>query len=297
MNRGALLALSAYMFWGLHPVYWKLLKHVPATQILTHRIIWSLVFFVIINTTRGSWVPLYHKIKAFPRKWIIFTPALLIGSNWGMYIWSVNANYVLEVSLGYFISPLLIVFLGVFVLHEKLRRFQWLAIIMAAGGMLYLTFVYGQIPWIALFLAGTWGFYSLLRKKSPLNSVEGLTIEVMTMLIPAVGYLIYLLFTGQSQFLQDTPTSLLLMGTGLVSGIPLIVFIAGARQASLTTIGILQYVYPTNIFLLGVFGFHEPLDTTRLTGFILIWTALLIYTIESTIYYKSKLSLNKSILA
>jgi chloramphenicol-sensitive protein RarD len=192
MNRGIAYALSAYIFWGLHPIYWKLLHNVPSVEIVSHRIFWSFVFFVIIISFRKEWKELTKKIKESKNKLIIFVPALLIGSNWALYIWAVNANFIIETSLGYFICPLITVFLGVVFLHESLRRIQWIAVAIAGTGVLIMTFIYGQFPWISLYLAGTWGTYGLLRKKSPLNSVEGLTLETALLSVPAVIYLAYL---------------------------------------------------------------------------------------------------------
>ncbi|MBN1782222.1 EamA family transporter RarD [bacterium] len=272
-------ALFAYVFWGLHPVYWKQLHHINALEIVSHRIFWSLVFFIIVISFHRGWKPMLHKIRECSNKWIIFIPALLIGSNWGTYIWAVNAGYIIETSLGYFISPLLTVFLAVLFLHENLRKVQWAAVIIAAGGVLYMTFVYGQFPWISLFLAGTWGAYGLLRKKSPLNSMEGLTVETCVLAVPAVMTLMFISGTGETFFTRPANT-LLLMGSGLISGVPLLVFISGARMIPLSLIGILQYIYPTLIFLIGAFVYHEPLSPTKLTGFYFIWIALSVYTIE-----------------
>ncbi|MFC1841382.1 EamA family transporter RarD, partial [Thermodesulfobacteriota bacterium] len=225
MNRGTILALSAYIFWGLHPIYWKLLQQVPSGEIVSHRILWSFVFFLIILLTRKEWGGLLVKIKGKTPKYIIFLPAFLIGSNWAMYIWAVNAGYIIETSLGYFICPLVSVFLGVFFLNENLRKLQWLAIIIACSGVLTITFYYGQFPWISIFLAVTWAVYGLLRKKSPLSPVEGLLIETTILLIPVIIYLTYLYNTGSSSFFNNLSTGLLLIGAGIISGLPLIIFI------------------------------------------------------------------------
>jgi chloramphenicol-sensitive protein RarD len=294
MNRGTILALSAYIFWGLHPIYWKLLQQVPSTEIVSHRILWSFIFFLIIILIRREWGGLILKVKGNTNKYILFLPAFLIGSNWAMYIWAVNAGFIIETSLGYFISPLLSVFLGVFFLSESLRKIQWLAILIAGFGVLTITFFYGQFPWISIFLAVTWATYGLLRKKSPLNSVEGLLIETATLLIPVIIYLFYLSNSGVASFNNNLSTSILLVGTGIISGFPLIIFIMSARMIDLSLIGILQYIYPTLIFLIGFFVYNEPLSKPKLIGFIFIWMALLIYTTESTIYLKRKRIVTKS---
>jgi len=288
------MALSAYIFWGLHPIYWKLLKHIPSVEILAHRILWSLIFFVIIISFQKEWKGLKSKFRN-NNKFVLLLPAFLIGSNWALYIWAVNADFIIETSLGYFICPLVSVFLGVFFLKEKLRIIQWISVIIAAIGVLIMTFVYGQFPWIAIYLAATWGLYGLLRKKSPLNAVEGLTIETALLSIPVVFYLIYLKSVGNSSFLIDAQSSLLLVGTGIISGLPLIVFIVGSRLINLSLIGILQYVYPILILLIGVFIYSEPLIESRIVGLIFIWIAVIIYTVDELIFRKNTRKISSNV--
>ena len=288
MNKGIAYALGAYIFWGLHPIYWKLLKHVPSIEIVSHRVLWSFVFFAVIISYRNNWKTLFVKIKESNVKWILFIPALLIGSNWAMYIWAVNAEYIIETSLGYFISPLISVFLGVIFLKESLRKVQWLAVSIAGGGVIVMTLIYGVFPWISLYLAGTWGTYGLLRKKSPLNSVEGLTLETACLSIPVLVYLSYLTMQGDSSFLSDVPTTSLLIGAGITSGLPLLTFIVGARLIDLSLVGILQYIYPTMIFLIGAFVYGEQLNEAKIIGFILIWIALILYSVEGIAVRKKK---------
>lgn len=288
MNRGVLYTLSAYIFWGLQPVYWKALKIIPSTDILAHRIIWSFIFFIIVITQRRGIKKLLGKLKESDKKWILLLPAVLIGSNWGAYIWAINAGHVVETSLGYFISPLISVFLGVVFLHEQLRKIQWFAVGAAAAGVVTTTVLFGQFPWISLFIAVTWGFYGLLRKKSPLDSAEGLMLEMAFLFIPAIIYLVISSFSGPISFFTGTTTSILLIGTGIISGLPLLIFISGARMISLSLSGFLQYIYPTLIFLIGVYIYNEPLNTAKMTGFIFIWGALIIYSLEGSIYYRRK---------
>ncbi|MFC2103332.1 EamA family transporter RarD [Bacteroidota bacterium] len=285
---GILFAVSAYVFWGLHPVYWKQLQHVPSVEIVSHRIFWSLVFFIIVISFRKGWIGLKTKIGICKNKTILIVPAILIGSNWALYIWAVNAGYIIETSLGYFICPLISVMLGIFFLSEKLRKLQWFAVLLAVSGVLFMTIIYGQFPWISLYLALSWGTYGLLRKKSPLNSVEGLTFEAFILVVPAAGYLIYLLATGNSSFTSNIHTSLLLIGAGVTSGLPLLVFIAGARLINLSLIGILQYIYPTLIFIAGAFIYGEVLSEAKMIGFIFIWIALAVYSADSTVLFKRK---------
>lgn len=288
MNRGIVLALGAYLFWGLHPIYWKLLQHVPSIEIVSHRIFWSLVFFAVLISLRKDWQELKRKIKESKNKFIIFAPAFLIGTNWALYVWAVNAGFIIETSLGYFISPLISVFLGVIILNETLRMVQWLAVLIAVIGVLAMTFIYGQFPWISLYLAGTWGTYGLLRKKSPLSSVEGLTLETAVLSIPIVFYLLYLTISSTGSLFSNFPTGFLLIGTGVISGFPLIIFIMGARMIPLSLLGILQYIYPTLLFIVGAYIYGEPLRKAKMIGFIFIWIALSVYTAEGYLFLKKK---------
>ena len=281
MNRGVLLALGSYILWGLLPLYWKALQHVPALEILAHRMTWSLVFVVLILWVKRQWA--WLKQARERRVLLTYTcSALLLGLNWFLYIWAVNAGYIVETSLGYFINPLVSVLLGVVFLRERLRAGQIVAIMLAAGGVLYLTIVLGSLPWIALVLAFTFGTYGLLRKTAALNSLHGLTLETVILFVPALGYLIYVQLQGQAAFAtQSWSTTLLLAGAGVATALPLLLFAAGARLITLTTLGFLQYVAPTLQFLIGVFIYNEYVSTQRLIGFCLIWAALVLYTVES----------------
>jgi chloramphenicol-sensitive protein RarD len=288
MNRGIIFALSAYVFWGVHPVYWKLLQRVPSGEIVAHRIVWSFIFFIVIVALRKEGEGLIKKIRTNRNKALFFIPAFLIGSNWVVYIWAVNAGYIIEASLGYFISPLISVLLGVVFLKERLRILHWLAVLVAGVGVIVMTFFYGHFPWISLYLAGTWATYGLFRKKSPLNPVEGLTLETAVLSIPAVTYLLYLVMAGTGSFVIDPSASLLLIGGGIISGLPLIIFIAGARLIPLSLIGILQYIYPTLIFIIGYFVYHEPLTEGKILGFVFIWIAIVLYYTVDRLFYKRR---------
>jgi len=288
MNRGIILALCAYIFWGIHPIYWKLLQNVPAVEIVAHRIIWSLLFFISIIFFKKQWNELIKKIIGYDKKIILFLPAFLIGSNWGVYIWAVNTGFIIETSLGYFISPLLSVFLGVIFLNEKLRRIQWIAVIIACTGVLVMTIIYGQFPWISIYLAGSWSLYGMLRKKSPLGPVEGLCLETATLSVFAVFYLFIIIKPGIGYIFSELSSSLLLIGCGIISGLPLIIFITGARLIKLSLIGILQYIYPTMIFLIGYFIYNEVLNSAKIAGFIFIWVAIIIYIIGESYNLKRK---------
>ncbi len=282
MNRGFLYGIAAYVIWGFLPLYWKALQEVPAGEILANRIVWSFVFVMLLLALRGNWRWLRPALKQ-RRVLLTFTAtALLLGINWFTYIWAVNAGFVIETSLGYFINPLVNVLLGFVFLHERLRKGQLAAITLAVAGVLYLTFSYGAFPWIALTLAFTFGFYGLLRKTAPLGSSEGFALETAVLFLPALGVMGYLNQIGRGSFAQGSwQTSLLLMGVGVITAVPLLLFAAAARRITLTNIGLLQYIAPTIQFLLGVYVFDEPFGPERLVGFILIWTALIIYSLES----------------
>jgi chloramphenicol-sensitive protein RarD len=284
MTKGIAAAVVAYALWGILPVYWKALQTVPAFEILCHRTIWSLVFVLLILTARRQWGWL-QRARQDRRLLLTFgSSATLLGLNWFTYIWAVNAGHIVDSSLGYFINPLISVLLGVFFLRERLRLWQGIAIGIATAGVLLLTLGYGAFPWIALTLALTFGFYGLLRKTAPLGSLEGLSLETALLSIPTLAYLAYLEWMGTSSFGHaGTMTSLLLALSGLVTAFPLLMFAYAARQVTLATVGILQYIAPTLQFLLGVFVYEEPFTRTRLVGFAAIWIALLIYSVEGVV--------------
>ncbi|WP_420645364.1 EamA family transporter RarD [Candidatus Leptofilum sp.] len=282
MNRGILYGVAAYGMWGLFPIYWKLLQHVPALEILSHRMTWSLGFVLLLLLVRRRWDWLKTAVHT-PRTILLFiASALLLSVNWFVYIWGVNAGFIVETSLGYFINPLMNVLLGVLFLSETMRRGQWVAIGLAALGVIYLTVRYGELPWIALTLATSFALYGLLRKTAPLGSLEGLSLETALMFFPALGYLVYLEVAGTAAFGHvDMQTTMLLGFAGVATAVPLLLFAAAARRIKLATIGILQYIAPTLQFLIGVLIYHEPFSMDRLVGFSLIWLALLVYSGEN----------------
>ncbi len=283
MKRGVILALSAYLFWGLLPIYWKTLDHVPSFEILANRIFWSFIFFTIILLLQNKWRELARKLKETNIFLYVIVPALLITTNWLTYIWAVNADFIIETSLGYLICPLVSVLLGVIFLKEKIRAPQWLAISIALSAVLIMTFAYGQFPWIGLILAFSWGAYGLFRKKSPLNSVEGLTLETALLSIVVIFYYANLFNNGVTSYFINPSTTALLIGTGIVTGFPLMTFIVGARLIKLSLIGVMQYFYTIITLAIGVFIYHEPLTQSRIVGFILIWIAVIIYITDEFI--------------
>lgn len=294
MNKGIIYAAGAYIIWGLLPLYWKALSGVPAGQILAHRIVWSLVFVGIILALRHNWSWLRGAIRK-PRLLLTFAlSGSLLAVNWFTYIWGVNAGFIVETGLGYFINPLVNVLLGYLVLKERLRPAQWLALSVALAGVLYLTFSYGAFPWIAMTLATSFGIYGLIRKTAPLNSAEGLFLETAVLFLPAFGYLLLMETRGAGDFAHtDISTTLLLAGAGIVTSVPLMLFASGARRISLTSLGLLQYIAPTLQVMIGVFVFGESFGPARIVGFGLIWLALALYSGESIIY-RRRAKLNHS---
>jgi chloramphenicol-sensitive protein RarD len=295
MNKGVGYALAAYTFWGFLPIYWKVLHHVSAPEILMHRIVWSFIFLLLVLSYKGYWSWL-----AALREWRVLltfiTSSLLLTLNWGLYIWAVNAGFIVETSLGYFINPLVNVLLGMVFLRERLRPGQWVAVAFAVAGVGYLTISYGALPWISLTLAFSFGIYGLLRKTAKLDALAGLSLETALIVLPAAGYLIWLEVNKTAVFLHTDPISnVLLVLTGVVTAVPLLWFALAARQVPLTTMGVLQYVAPTLQFLIGVFLYGEAFTHDRLIGFSFIWMALAIYSAEIVINGRRQRRLRLSI--
>jgi len=288
MNKGILYGIGAYMLWGLFPLYWKQLHDVPALQVIGHRIGWSFVLLVIYIVITKQWKD-FRSVAFAPRTIGIYSiAAVLLSLNWLIYVWGVNSGFIVETSLGYYINPLLSVLLGVIFLRERLRPLQWIPVGIAAIGVGYLTFVYGRLPWIALSLAFSFGFYGFVKKLSPLGSLYGLTLETGIVFPIALIYLIFVGFNGMGAFLQDgTTVDLFLIGAGVVTTIPLLMFASAAKQIPLTIIGLLQYVAPTMQFLIGIFVYKEPFDQSHLVGFGIVWVALIIFAVES--YFSNRL--------
>ncbi len=281
LNKGILYSLGAYVIWGFFPILFKSLIDVPALQILAHRFVWCFVVVVLLLLWRKEIRALKASVNR--RALIIYAIAgVLLAINWGTYVWAVNAGYVLESSFGYFINPLVNVVLGTIFLREKLRPLQWVPVGLATAGVLYLTITFGQLPWIALVLAFSFGLYGLVKKLAPLGPLHGMALETTTILIPAAVYLVFMEAAGTGSFGHGNPVNtLLLMFAGLATCIPLLLFSAGAQTTPLSIMGLLQYVSPTLQFLIGVLIYHEPFTRERLIGFIIIWIALLVFSAES----------------
>lgn len=282
MSSGILYATLAFLCWGLFPLYFHAIDAVSAPQILMHRVLWSLLLLAGVLTVRRQW-RWFPELLARPRVLASFAASsLLLTVNWLTYIWAVNNGHVIDSSLGYFINPLVNIALGYVFLHERLRRGQWAAIALATAGVAWLTWQAGTVPVIALVLAFSFGGYGLLRKTAQLGALEGLALETMLLFPFALGYCVWLAAHGSNAFLNTgaVSTRALLVGLGPVTAVPLLLFAAGARRIPLSVLGLLQYIAPSMVFLLGVALYHEPFDAARLVGFALIWGALALYAAE-----------------
>ncbi len=282
MRTGIINATLAFLCWGLFPLYFHALNEVPPSQILAHRVLWSLLFLAIVLSVRRQWKWLPAVLRQ-PRVIGSFVAsAFLLSANWLVYIWAVNNGHVIEASLGYFINPLVNIMFGYLLLKERLRVSQWAAIAIAALGVAWLTWQAGTVPWIALILAGTFGAYGLMRKTAALGALEGLSFETMVLFPLALGYVIWLSLHGDNTFINSGSdgTRWLLVAAGPITAIPLLLFASGARKIPLSVLGLLQYISPTIQFLLGVWLFHEAFSAERAVGFLLIWSALALYAAE-----------------
>jgi chloramphenicol-sensitive protein RarD len=281
MLAGVLSAGCAFFIWGVFPLYLKTLKAIPPLEILSHRVFWSFIMLALILTVRHQWGWI-TSIKKNPRITAAFiASASMLAINWVVYIWSINHDRIVDASLGYFIAPLFNVLFGV-MLGERLRLWQWISVGLAATGVAWLTISAGQLPWIGLTLAFTFGLYGLLRKTASLGALEGLTLETLVML-PLSALFLLLPESGSSHAFVNagTNTSLLLIAAGPVTAIPLLLFAYGARRIPLSLVGILQYIGPTIQLLLGIYLYNEAFSSTKLIGYGLIWCALGLYSLES----------------
>ena len=290
-RRGLLLGAAAYAMWGLFPLYWPLLRPAGAVEVLAHRVAWSMVTMLVLTVALGRTSHL-RQILRTPRTVVLLTvAAVVVAFNWGGFIYGVNAGRVVEVSLGYFINPLVTVLLGVLVLHERLRPLQWAGLALGAIAVVVLTVDYGHPPWIAFLLAFSFGTYGLAKKKADVGAVESLTFETVVLFPVAIAWLLFLGATGRGGFTAHGPGhALLLVTTGLVTAIPLICFGAAATRVSMTTIGLLQYLAPTLQFVLGLAVFHETMTPVKWVGFALVWAALVIVTVETLHHHRSRLA-------
>ena len=282
MNPGIFYAAGAYVLWGLFPIYFKALASVSASEVLAHRIAWSLAVVLVLLALKSSWSWIASTARQ-PKVLAGFAlSATLIAANWGIYIWAVANDHVVDASLGYFINPLVNVLFGAALLGERLRRLQWIAVVIAAAGVAWLTWSAGSPPWIGLALAFTFASYGLLRKTAALGSLEGLALETALLFPFALGWLAWLVAQGEAVF-TTAPLSmqLLLAAAGPITALPLLLFASGARRIAFSTLGLLQYIGPSLQFAIGIWLYREPFDLSRATGFVLIWVALVIFSLES----------------
>ena len=289
---GLLFGVSAYTLWGLFPIYWPLLKPANPLEIVSHRAVWTLVFCFIILAlakTLKSTLSLLKRPKIVAG---LFLGSILISINWIIYIYAANNEHVVEASLGYYINPIVVIATGVIVLKEKMRPLQWLAVGIATLGVAVLTIDYGRLPWIALGLALSWGSYGLVKKQLGLGALEGLSIETLLSSGFYLAYLIWLGNSGEGHFTYSLTLTLLLIGGGAVTAIPLLLFNGSTNRLPLTLIGLLQYITPTIQFCIGVWYYNEDMSTARWVGFLIIWVALMSLAIDLV---KSSRSVDHSI--
>lgn len=281
LRRGYLFGLGAYVLWGFFPLYIKLLRPAGPVEILAHRVVWSVAFVALLLAALRNWAFLRTVLRRRRALAGVTLAATLIGVNWGTYIYGVNTDRVVETALGYFINPLVSVLLGVAVLRERLRPFQWLALATGAAAVAVLTVDYGRLPYIALILAVTFGGYGLVKKQLALPAAEGLFVESAVLALPALAYLGWLSARSASTFGQVSAghTALLILA-GVATAVPLLFFASAANRIPLSALGILQYVAPILQLACGVLIFHEPMPPARLAGFALVWVALIIFTVD-----------------
>ncbi len=295
MKKGVIFAFLAYFMWGVFPFYFKALHDVPAIQILGHRFVWSVVFLAIILTVMRGWKD-FRRVITGKLVLVYLIASCLLAINWYTYIWSVNNGHIVEASLGYFINPLVNVFLGVVFLKERLKLWQWLPIGLAAVGVSYLTIASGALPWIPLTLAFSFGLYGLMKKIAPLNPLHGLSMETGLLFIPALLFLVYEEVSGMGSFGHlGTLNAVLLMFAGVVTALPLLLFAGAAHRIPLSMMGLVQYVTPTMQFLVGVLAYHEAFTTERMITFCIIWLALLIYSVSGVWQYQKRVRAEASV--
>ena len=279
---GAWAAAGAFLLWGVFPLYWKRLHGISPFELIAHRVVWSLVLLVGLIRLRHSSGAFIAALRNSRVCALYLLSGVLLAANWLIYVWAVNANHIVETSLGYFLNPLCNVALGFLVLRERLRPLQWTAVACAAAGVIVQLVELGRLPWIALGLAGTFSLYGLLRKQGPLGPVAGLGLETLLLAPIAAAFLVWRGFTGEGALGHvGTEQQVLIIGTGIVTSVPLLLFARAAHALPLSLLGVFQYLAPSVQFLIGVLVYHEPLGRTQVTSFVLIWIGLALFTIDS----------------
>lgn len=290
---GVICAIAAYSMWGIAPVYFKQLIVLPAAEILMHRVIWSALLLIGLIAGLKQWPKV---IAAFNNKrvmQILFVAGLLLGANWLLFIWAINNDHILDASLGYYINPLINIFLGRLFLGERLRMLQRVAVGLAVVGVAVLVFSYGHVPWIALVLAGSFSVYGLLRKQVAVDSLPGLFIETLMLSPFAIVYWVFFGSQYSNLFNNDTSLNLLILAAGIVTTAPLLCFTAAARRIMYSTLGFFQYIGPTLMFVLAVYLYGEPLEEARLVTFGFVWFALLLFSADSLVNYRQQRKMRK----
>jgi chloramphenicol-sensitive protein RarD len=278
---GMFAALACFTAWGLLPAYWKQIPQVAADEMVTHRLLWSLLFVGLLLSARGAWGDIRRQWSMRTLRWAAFSGAAMT-VNWWLFIWAVNTGRVIDTSLGYFLMPLFNLVVGLTFFRERLRLPQWVAVGIAAAGVSLAFLANAGLPWVSLALCGSFGLYGALRKQSHLDSLPGLFFETLTMAPLALGWLIWKVRTDDAVFgPQHVPASLLLVGAGVVTAVPLLWFSHAARRLPLSTVGFLQYLSPSLSFVLGVAAYHERVTSSRLTCFVLVWAALAVFTADA----------------
>ncbi|OIQ77505.1 putative DMT superfamily transporter inner membrane protein [mine drainage metagenome] len=289
---GLLLGIGAYFCWGLFPLYWPLLEPALPLEILAHRVTWSLLVCIGALAFRHQLVAVWHMLKDRRVFGWLALASVCLSLNWGIFIWAINSGHVVESALGYYINPLVMIAAGVLLLGEKMRRAQWIAVAFGTVSVIVLSVDYGHPPYIALSLAFSWGFYGLIKKHLSLGALETLTIETLLMIVPAVGYILFLANRGTGQLGSSPHMTILLMTAGVVTAVPLLLFNGATSRIPLSTIGLLQYLNPTMQFVIGILIRHEKMSQGRWMGFILIWVALVLLSVDG---FRSRRTIDDSI--
>ncbi|MFT5193730.1 MAG: chloramphenicol-sensitive protein RarD [Cellvibrionaceae bacterium] len=298
MNKsGFLYALGAFCLWGFLPIFWKLLSDVPSLESLAHRVVWSMLLLVLMLLVMGKTAWIRPTLRDKRKLWVTLLASIMLSINWGLFIYAINIGEVLSASLGYYINPLLSVLIGVLFFRETLRPWQWVSIVAAASGVLWLTWSFGELPWIGLVLAASFGVYGALKKMAVLGPIEGLAIETSGVFLPALGYLIYLSWIGEGVFIAAGPfTSWMLASSAVATAVPLLLFAAAAQRIPLSMVGMMQYIAPTLQLLLGIFLYHEAFPAERLIGFAFIWLALIVFTSEGLFFRRKQIQIGAAVV-
>lgn len=297
-KKGVILAIGAYLMWGIIPLYWKQLQHVGSVEILVGRVIWSFVFTVLFVLLIRQYKQMIADVKMLWKNkkqfFLLFVASVFVSLNWGIFIWAVNNGHLLQTSLGYYINPLISVLFGMLFFKEKISRATAVAVIIAAIGVGYQAILGGTIPWVSLALALTFAFYGVIKKQIPLDATRGLAIETLFVLPIAVGIYIYLMKTSEIAFMQvDWKTNLLLMGGGIVTALPLVLFAKSAQKIPLYLMGFIQFLAPTISLMLGIFLYKEPFTLTEFITFVCIWLAVFIFSASKLLEAKKHATYNK----